>query len=250
MNKVIPFLSVLVISLANTACDCDCGCDEQNTKIIDDGLCNDFIAINNQPNTETPGYIVTLSSDVNVGALQQDLLFQYKDLNVSAIFPSSNSFLANSGDDTLLNLQCNANVETIEYNSVDAPDLGMSYVILHEGIYNEYADVVTKVSTVIATQNEYESELLKKSSKEVKSVDFDEERLVLIDMGTHNTGGYSINIESLSETSDQVTVGIISSSPGDGCLVTQALTNPYKFIKLNTTKNIIFSEKVKEVLCN
>ena len=131
-----------------------------------------------------------------------------------------------------------------EWNSNDA-----EYEILHEAHYNEYADSTSKGFLVIKSQTEYENELLKRTSETVEAVNFEEETIVLIDMGTRNTGGYTIDIQSFTEENNYIRAKVLLTLPGENCVTTQAITNPFKLIMLKTIKDILVTEELSIASC-
>lgn len=121
--------------------------------------------------------------------------------------------------------------------------------VLHESYYNEYGELTSKGSVIIKSQELYDNELSKRSSEPTKTINFDIETILLIDMGRRPSGGYSVELESLIEESDHVIANVILSLPGDSCGVTHALTNPYRFIKIKTSKEILVSETLEFKSC-
>ncbi len=136
-------------------------------------------------------------------------------------------------------------------NDVNAisPIPAIEYEILHEAHYNEYADSTSKGFLVIKSQTEYENELLKRTSETVEAVNFEEETIVLIDMGTRNTGGYTIDIQSFTEENDYIRAKVLLTLPGENCVTTQAITNPFKLIMLKTKKDILVTEELSISSC-
>jgi hypothetical protein len=130
-----------------------------------------------------------------------------------------------------------------------SPIPAIEYEILHEAQYNEYADYTNKSVIIIKNQTDYKDELLKRTSETIKTVNFDEEIIVLIDMGTKNTGGYAIDIQTFTEENDYIRAKVILTFPGDNCTTTQALTNPFKLIKLKTTKDVLVTEELSISNC-
>ncbi|MFT6948807.1 MAG: hypothetical protein ACJARP_003241 [Vicingaceae bacterium] len=124
----------------------------------------------------------------------------------------------------------------------------MEYEILHEFEYNEYANPTSKNAIIIRNQVDYENELITRTSEAVKAVNFEEELIVLIDMGTRNTGGYSLNV-TFSESDNYVRANVVFTFPGEGCVVTNALVNPFKLIKLGTTKYVLVTEEITFTSC-
>ena len=130
-----------------------------------------------------------------------------------------------------------------------SPIPAIEYEILHEAHYNEYADSTSKGFLVIKSQTEYENELLKRTSETVEAVNFEEETIVLIDMGTRNTGGYTIDIQSFTEENNYIRAKVFLTLPGENCVTTQAITNPFKLIMLKTIKDILVTEELSIASC-
>jgi hypothetical protein len=58
-------------------------------------------------------------------------------------------------------------------------------------------------------------------------VDFSRDMIVVVALGSHSTGGYSILLGGASESANNgVSVIVDSSSPGSNCVVTEAFTQP------------------------
>lgn len=60
-------------------------------------------------------------------------------------------------------------------------------------------------------------------------VDFERRIVIAIVLGKRPTGGYSVEIDDVwtSEDEEQIQVQFTEAVPGEGCVVTQALTSPY-----------------------
>jgi hypothetical protein len=67
---------------------------------------------------------------------------------------------------------------------------------------------------------------------ELPDVDFTREMLVVTALGERPTGGYGILIDSAFETPSGITIGVRTISPGQGCVVTQAVTQPVDLARL------------------
>lgn len=69
---------------------------------------------------------------------------------------------------------------------------------------------------------------------EVPFIDFGNEAVVVVSMGTRPTGGYSINVESVSESESDGTlyVEVVEVSPGPSCVVTQAESAPVHAVRV------------------
>ena len=123
-----------------------------------------------------------------------------------------------------------------------SPSPEIEYEILHESSHNEYNDHTSKAAVVIRSQVNYESALLRRTSDLTKSVNFNEESILLIDMGGRATGGPNINLINLEDNGDHI-LATIELDVKNGAL--QWVTNPYKFIKIKSRKEIIIVEKLK-----
>lgn len=58
------------------------------------------------------------------------------------------------------------------------------------------------------------------------AVDFDSYVVIAATMGLQPTGGYAIEIKEVSRTGDDLRVVVVETSPGVGCITTQAFTAP------------------------
>ena len=82
------------------------------------------------------------------------------------------------------------------------------------------------------------------------TVDFSTKRVVLLDLGQRNTGGYSIATSEIQEFNDHVIVQVTVTKPGSTCAVTQAFTSPFEFIEVQSTKEILFTEQLVITNCS
>jgi hypothetical protein len=73
------------------------------------------------------------------------------------------------------------------------------------------------------------------SSNDVQTANF-----IVLNMGEKTSGGYSIGIDSVVETDKNIVITIKETSPEPGSMVTQAFTNPFCVVKINSKKDIIF----------
>jgi hypothetical protein len=72
-------------------------------------------------------------------------------------------------------------------------------------------------------------------------IDFENNMVIAVFMGERPTGGYGIEIESIDEYPDRITVNIAETEPGPDELTTQALTYPYHIVTTeNTDKEVGF----------
>lgn len=70
--------------------------------------------------------------------------------------------------------------------------------------------------------------------------DIQTSNFLVLNMGEKTSGGYSIGIDSVVETDKNIVITIKETSPEPGTMVTQAFTNPFCVVKINSKKDIIF----------
>lgn len=74
-------------------------------------------------------------------------------------------------------------------------------------------------------------------------VDFEVEQVVLVSMGSQSNGGYAIATESAKDLGDYIELSVLLSSPGAGCITTQAFTHPYQLLIIESKKEVRTSER-------
>jgi hypothetical protein len=83
------------------------------------------------------------------------------------------------------------------------------------------------------------------------AVDFTREMVVLAALGERSSGGYSILIDSATETANGVTINVRSVSPGSNCGVTAALTQPLDIARVTRRDgSVAFAETTATQNCN
>lgn len=76
------------------------------------------------------------------------------------------------------------------------------------------------------------------------AVDFASEMIVVAALGTRPTGGYSIFVDSASEGPEGVAVRVRAVSPGSGCAVTLAVTQPVDVARVPRRDGaVVFSQR-------
>ena len=71
--------------------------------------------------------------------------------------------------------------------------------------------------------------------------DIQTSNFLVLNMGEKNSGGYSIGIDTVIETDKNIIITIKETNPEPGSMVTQAFTNPFCVVKINSKKDIILS---------
>lgn len=76
---------------------------------------------------------------------------------------------------------------------------------------------------------------------DLPEIDFEINTLIAVFMGTTSTGGYSVEITKISESSKEITVSLNHSFPARDDFVTMALSQPYHLVIIpKTNKTIVF----------
>lgn len=84
----------------------------------------------------------------------------------------------------------------------------------------------------------------------IPQVDFGREIVVVAAMGERPTGGFTILIDSASETASGISIRIRSISPGSGCVTTQALTQPVDIARVpRRDGSVTFDERLETQEC-
>lgn len=74
--------------------------------------------------------------------------------------------------------------------------------------------------------------------KLVQPNDINNSNFILLNMGEKTTGGYSIEVIKVEELADKIVVTVKENKPVAGKNVTNAITNPYTVVKINSKKPI------------
>lgn len=64
----------------------------------------------------------------------------------------------------------------------------------------------------------------------IPAVDFSDSYVIGIFLGEKPTGGYAIRVDEVADTGSLRNVSLVLTSPGEGCLSSQALTRPFQII--------------------
>lgn len=112
-----------------------------------------------------------------------------------------------------------------------------------------YSAVEDKREMLITTNDQYQSlmnEVYKNLDQmpRIPVVDFNKNSVVAVFIGERSNGGYMVSIDSINESSKNIHVNIIESTPGPNCMTTQALTRPFTLVKIpKTDKKPLFKTK-------
>lgn len=113
----------------------------------------------------------------------------------------------------------------------------VAFETIRNGVYSAWPERKMYVIT-----NSTEWDVLKRDLNYLRTIDFGKDMLVAVFLGERSSGGYGIEVSRIIETQDAVEVTVIEASPGSGCPVTLALTQPYHIVKIRKTdKRVIFN---------
>ena len=116
--------------------------------------------------------------------------------------------------------------------------LDVQYDILKESYYSGNISAQS-ISISVMEGNGRNDELFSK-------VDFEKEALIFVFAGTFNTGGYSINVDSVKRIAkNKISVIFSITSPSPDSLVTQAFTHPSIAISIKASKTDIIQARFK-----
>jgi hypothetical protein len=84
----------------------------------------------------------------------------------------------------------------------------------------------------------------------IPRIDFGHEMVIVAALGRRPSEGYGIVIEDAAQDSGAITVGIRKTSPGTGCLLSAAVTQPVDVARLPASEQpVLFRERNVVVPC-
>jgi len=105
----------------------------------------------------------------------------------------------------------------------------VSFTVVGGGLNFADGTVDAKILEIYTDQATYDNAVNQYSLPvDGEVIDFASSQVVLITMGSRNSGGYMIAAESVSDVGDHIELNMVLSSPGANCINTLALTHPYQ----------------------
>jgi hypothetical protein len=116
-----------------------------------------------------------------------------------------------------------------------------SATVLYEVLMqHEYLGSEFKFYELVTEPNEFRMLLSMKELKgKVKEKDIETCNFLLLNSGMKSSGGYTIGIESVVETEENIIVRVLEKSPDVGENVTMAISYPMCIVKINSKKKIV-----------
>lgn len=124
--------------------------------------------------------------------------------------------------------------------------LGMMLFLSGCGLEKEDQNKIRNLKFVVLEESQIPEELrtlIEEKKREEFKITFDTEtsKYIVIGYGEQSTGGYSIAVEELYETSNAIYVSTSLIGPAKGERVTEAFSYPYVVIKVEyLDKNVVF----------
>jgi hypothetical protein len=105
-----------------------------------------------------------------------------------------------------------------------------------------------KKYTIIRSNSELKSEMAHLNLEasimnRISAVDFKNQLVLALHMGTKNTGGYSIGVSNVEINGNTTYVTVRETGPQPGENVTMALTQPFAIVVIDANETIIFNKK-------
>lgn len=122
--------------------------------------------------------------------------------------------------------------------------------ILHKSSFLESGIEHTKKIRFLNQQADYEDELINYTSDDALIVNFDENQVVLFDMGTRTVDGYQLELVTATKSNGIVTLEVSYTTPGNGCNNSSTDYTPYMFVRVETTSEIVIEESATQASCN
>ncbi len=122
-------------------------------------------------------------------------------------------------------------------------------VVLHKAANNPFDQDTGKSFKALNSLEKYQAELARYSIEATKPVDFTSSQVLVSSIGEKPTGGYEVTASEMEELDDRVVVTVVQSSPGPGCITSQAVTHPFEFVLIPSDKPIEIFERQRVDNC-
>ena len=132
--------------------------------------------------------------------------------------------------------------------SIRAPEIP-ARKLQFETVAEGYYDGLDEKGTYVV-RDSTDVENLRNKGYALPEIDFSGHMIIAVFQGTCPTGGFSITVVKVVETEPVVQVFVKETWPGEGCGVTEALTQPYHIIKVQRVeKEIVFTRGLEITIC-
>jgi len=106
------------------------------------------------------------------------------------------------------------------------------------------------IEVVLRSETELQEALEKvRPLADVPDVDFEQYMVALIAIPTES-GGYIVEVQSVEQTGDEITVNYVLNVPAQDCITVQALSLPHQIVQIRRSEgNVTFEQERKRYLC-
>lgn len=132
----------------------------------------------------------------------------------------------------------------------DATRLASQVLIEQRDAYSSYQKPARLVIRNTDAWEQLWPQLAGSNASAAPAVDFDRDMVLVAAMGLRSTGGYSISVEGVFESTDGIYVRVLESVPGSRCGTTQALTAPVTVVTIPQRDGpVIWLERTRTRSC-
>jgi hypothetical protein len=124
----------------------------------------------------------------------------------------------------------------------------ITFQTIHNGMW-QISGSSNKSITLTSNQIAYEQALADRTTEVPENINFEQSMVVFLDVGTRTSGGYDISISSIVDDENYVTATVVLTIPSEGCPVTNAITNFFTVVKIDTRKEVLFTEQLQRTNC-
>jgi hypothetical protein len=135
--------------------------------------------------------------------------------------------------------------ETVELD--EGPDDVLAFEAIALGHQGSVRDTIEVILRSEAELNEALQQVTPLA--EVPEVDFQQYMVGLIAIPTES-GGYIVEVQSVEQTGDEITVNYVLNVPAQDCITAQALSLPHQIVQIRRSEgNVTFVQERERYLC-
>ena len=129
----------------------------------------------------------------------------------------------------------------------DSPDAVLAFdpiAMGHSGTVRDTMEVILRDEAA------FEEALQKvRPLGEIPEIDFEEYMVAYIAIPTES-GGYIVEVQSVEQTGDEITINYVFNVPAQDCITVQSLSLPHQIVRIRRSEgNVTFEQERKRYLC-
>lgn len=124
---------------------------------------------------------------------------------------------------------------------------------IQTGKNSNYSEFTTKEILNIKELSDVWVNLFAKYDRKppIPLIDFENKMLIALALGERNSGGYSIQVNSILETKNNININVSENKPGSTCMTSSVMVYPFQLIEIpRTAKRITFTKTVNINECD